>query len=207
MATPVPFVRLGARLAAALSGLLVGTAVVLTAPQTVEPPADDAARFSAFLDEVKTEAVRRGISEAVVTKALDGLEPLPIVLERDRGQAEAVLTIDAYVRSPHPPRCQRSAWPRRAPCSNGGRLRRSRVRGGLGTRVELRSLHRVRPTVQAQRRWLDVAAVFPNELFDALRIVDRGYIDYSSLRGLGRGDGAAAVHAVELSQVRRRFRR
>ena len=46
MATPAPFLRLGARLAAALSGLLVGTAVVLTAPQTVEPAADDAARFA-----------------------------------------------------------------------------------------------------------------------------------------------------------------
>ena len=75
MATPVPFARLGVRLAAALAGLVLGAAVVLMAQAPVEPPAADAARFAAFLDELKTEAVRRGISEAVAARALDGLEP------------------------------------------------------------------------------------------------------------------------------------
>ena len=47
---------------------------------------------------LKTEAVERGISREVAARALDGLTPLPVVVERDRGQAEAVLSIDAYVR-------------------------------------------------------------------------------------------------------------
>ena len=58
----------------------------------------DQAQFTAFLAELKTEAVDRGISAAVAARALDGLAPLPVVVERDRGQAETVLSIDDYVR-------------------------------------------------------------------------------------------------------------
>ena len=60
----------------------------------------------------------------------------------------------------------------------------------------------VRPTVQALatlafdgRR----GTLFRNELFDALRIVERGHASLDEPEGLvGRRDGAAAVHAVEL---------
>ena len=84
--------------------LVVSACLALAAPaglagQVQDPaaPPDDPARFAAFVAELKDEAVRRGISEAVAAEALDGLEPLPVVVERDRGQAEVVLTIDEYV--------------------------------------------------------------------------------------------------------------
>ena len=48
------------------------------------------------------------------------------------------------------------------------------------------------------------ADYFRAELFDALRIVQRGHIDVTAdARVLGGSDGATAVHALELSQVRR----
>ena len=55
--------------------------------------------------------MRRGISEAVAAQAFDGLEPLPVVVQRDRGQAEAVLSIDTYVRRRLTPATIRKAQP------------------------------------------------------------------------------------------------
>ncbi len=197
MATPVPFARFGARLAAALSGLVLGTAVVLSAQGPVEPPADDAARFAAFLDELKTEAVRRGISEAVAARALDGLEPLPVVLERDRGQAEAVLSIDAYVRQRLTPATIRRA--RAMASTHRGVLERVGKAYGVqprylvavwGLESNFGRFTGVRPTVQALatlafdgRR----GELFRSELFDALRIVERGHIDLARLKGSWAG--------------------
>ncbi len=197
MATPAPFARPGARLAAALFALVLGAAVVLPAQAPVEPPADDAARFAAFLDDLKTEAVRRGISEAVAATALDGLEPLPIVLERDRGQAEAVLTIDTYVRQRLTPatvrQAQRMATTHRAVLERVGKAYGVQPRylvAVWGLESNFGRFTGVRPTVQALatlafdgRR----GELFRNELFDALRIVDRGHIDLARLKGSWAG--------------------
>ena len=76
-------------------------ALVVAAPRAAQAPTPtpiDPAQFAEFLEGLKTEAVERGISREVAARALDGLTPLPVVVERDRGQAEAVLSIDAYVR-------------------------------------------------------------------------------------------------------------
>jgi membrane-bound lytic murein transglycosylase B len=197
MAPPVPFARPGARLAAALFALVLGAAVGPAAQGPVEPPADDAARFAAFLDDLKTEAVRRGISEAVAARALDGLEPLPVVLERDRGQAEAVLSIDTYVRQRLTPatvrRARRMATTHRAVLERVGKAYGVQPRylvAVWGLESNFGRFTGVRPTVQALatlafdgRR----GELFRNELFDALRIVDRGHIDLPRLKGSWAG--------------------
>jgi membrane-bound lytic murein transglycosylase B len=160
-----------------------------------EPPSRDP--FPAFVEGLKTEALGRGVSAAVVERALTGLEPSPTVIERDQTQAEIVLTVDQYVAR---------------------RLTRSFVRSG----VQMMSTHRtllrevsgkysvpprvivaiwglesnygrfsgVRPTIQALatlawegRR----GAFFRGELMDALAIVDKGYIELESLRGSWAG--------------------
>ena len=54
--------------------------------------------FGPWLDGVRQEALDRGISPATVGKAFDGLTPLEVVVQRDRSQAETVLTVDEYVR-------------------------------------------------------------------------------------------------------------
>ena len=46
---------------------------------------------------MRAEALTRGIREATLDRALDGLEPVPIVIERDRTQAELVQTLDQYL--------------------------------------------------------------------------------------------------------------
>lgn len=160
-------------------------------------PADQAATFAAFLGELKDEAVRRGITEAVATRALDGLEPLPIVVERDRGQAEAVLSIDSYVRRRLTPGTLRKA--QRMAATHAALLKKVSAAYGVppkylvavwGIESNFGAFTGVRPTVQALatlaydgRR----GELFRNELFDALRIVDRGHIGLDRMKGSWAG--------------------
>jgi membrane-bound lytic murein transglycosylase B len=62
------------------------------------PAVVDAAAFSTFLDDIRQEALKRGISKATVDRALGGLQPEPTALERDRAQAEFTLDLQAYLR-------------------------------------------------------------------------------------------------------------
>jgi membrane-bound lytic murein transglycosylase B len=55
-----------------------------------------AASFEAWLDEFRAEARAAGISEATLAVALDGLEPIPRVVELDRRQPSARLTWQTY---------------------------------------------------------------------------------------------------------------
>jgi membrane-bound lytic murein transglycosylase B len=163
------------------------------------PPAPEAARpdFSEFIAALKEQALAAGVSAATVDRALSGLEPLEIVVERDRSQAEVVLSIEEYVQR---------------------RLTRSFVR----TAVEKHRQHRehlsvvskkygitpnvvvaiwgmesnfgrftgTRPTIQAvatlawegRRR-----AFFTQELIAALQIVDKGYIELDQMKGSWAG--------------------
>ena len=54
--------------------------------------------FSVFLADLKSQAIARGIRAETAERALTSLEPLEIVIERDRTQAETVLTIDQYLQ-------------------------------------------------------------------------------------------------------------
>ena len=182
-------VRVGARQTAG--------AIPAPADEAAPAPADDAARFAAFVGELKEEAVRRGISEAVAARALDGLEPLPVVVERDRGQAEVVLTIDEYVKRRLTPATVRRA--QRMAATHRTLLRKVAAEYGVQPRYLLAvwglesnfgAFTGVRPTVQALatlafdgRR----AELFRNELFDALRIVERGHIGLDRLKGSWAG--------------------
>ncbi len=49
-------------------------------------------------ERVRAEALTRGIRQATIDEAFTGLEPLPVVVERDRTQAELVLTLDRYLQ-------------------------------------------------------------------------------------------------------------
>ena len=182
----------------ALVGAGVLALTVATGPRRAagqEPPARDP--FPVFVEGLKTEALSRGVSAAVVERALNGLEPSPTVIERDQTQAEIVLTVDQYVAR---------------------RLTRGFVRTGVQMMTKHRSLlgevsakygvsprvivavwglesnygrfSGVRPTIQALatlawegRR----GAFFRGELMDALTIVDKGYIELESLRGSWAG--------------------
>ena len=154
--------------------------------------------FSDFLNGVRDEARTRGIREEVIQSALAGIdEPLPVILERDRAQAEIVLPLENYLD-------------RRltAKLIGAGReqLARNRAladkvseRYGVPSTILLAvwgiesnygRFSGVRPTVAAlatlawdPRR----SAFFRGELFDALEILNRGDIDVDELRGSWAG--------------------
>jgi membrane-bound lytic murein transglycosylase B len=167
-------------------------AAALTQSDTARPS------FSEWLAGVRAEAVARGIKPEIVDAALEGVEePLPVILERDRAQAETVFSLEHYVSrqltrkmiltgrdafARHrdlidevgaaygvPPRIIAAIWGIE---SNYGRF------------------SGVRPTVAAlatlawdPRR----STFFRGELFDALQIVNRGDIDLAHLRGSWAG--------------------
>ena len=56
------------------------------------------ASFEAWLTQLRQEAAAEGISAATLDQALDGLEPIPEVIERDRKQPEGRLTFRDYNR-------------------------------------------------------------------------------------------------------------
>src|SRR2546425_3527165 len=71
--------------------------------------ADARPSFADFLAGIRTEALSRGIREEVVTGALADIdEPLPVVLERDRAQAEIVFSLEKYLARRLTPRLLRT---------------------------------------------------------------------------------------------------
>src|SRR6266480_2225106 len=65
---------------------------------TAQPPDTARPSFAEWLDGVRKEALARGIRQEVVDEALGGVdEPLPVVIERDRAQAETVLSLEKYL--------------------------------------------------------------------------------------------------------------
>ena len=183
---------LGTVLALIVIGATLGAQTVVPAPAEVPRP-----DFAEFLAKLKEQALANGVSAATLDAALTGLEPLEVVVERDRTQAETVLTIDQYLQR---------------------RLTRAFVRSATGhAKTHRRSLAAIatkydvpdnlivaiwgmesnfgrftgtRPTIQALatlawegRR----GAFFTSELMHALQILDKGYIDLASMKGSWAG--------------------
>lgn len=165
----------------------------------VAVPAPPAARpeFPAFVAQLKEQALAKGVSAATVEAALTGLEPLEVVIERDRTQAETVLTIDQYVARRLTPRFVRTA---REQAKSHRRLL-TQVSDKFGPPASLLvavwgmesnfgRFTGTRPVVQALatlawdgRR----GAFFTSELMDALQIVDKGYIRLGEMQGSWAG--------------------
>ena len=53
--------------------------------------------FSGWLDGVRAEARANGISQNTIDIALNGIEPLPRVIELDRNQPESTLRFEDYM--------------------------------------------------------------------------------------------------------------
>ena len=97
------------RLLVLLSSLLI---VITAAGAAAQTPAQEAAAppaFEEFLAALRAEALSKGISQRTVDAALGSIEPLPVVVERDRTQAEITLTLDQYLARRIPPRAVRTA--------------------------------------------------------------------------------------------------
>jgi membrane-bound lytic murein transglycosylase B len=132
-----------------------------------------------------------------VTRAFEGLQPLPVVVERDRAQAEAVLSVDEYVRRRLTPKLVRTAREQAARFKDT--LARVSARYGVQSRflVAVWGLESnfgrfigTRPTVQALATlaWEGRRGeFFKGELLDALTIADRGDIELDRMKGSWAG--------------------
>ena len=209
---------------------LLGIAVSLIPAQLLQPAAraqseaprpPDAPRpsFTEFLAGIRTEALARGIRPEILDEALAHIdEPSTVVIERDRTQAETVLSLDQYVEQRVTSKSV--ATGREMLARHHDLLEQVSARYGVspslivgiwGFESNYGRFSGVRPTIAAlatlawdPRR----SALFRAELFDALDILNRGDIELAAAQGLvGRRDGPGAVHAVQLPEVRRGLRR
>ena len=164
-----------------------------TTPETETRPS-----FAEWLDGVRTEAAARGIRPEVTEQALaDVTEPVPVVIERDRSQAEAVLSLEAYVARQLTPERVRTG--REMVAKYKSTLDKvattygvppSIVGGIWGLESNFGRFSGVRPTIAALatlaydgRR----GRYFRGELFDALRILDHGDVPVADLKGSWAG--------------------
>ncbi|MBP6818526.1 MAG: lytic murein transglycosylase [Ferrovibrio sp.] len=177
-----------------------------TAPAPVAaPPAQEArlpatfdrASFQKFLEDLRQEALGKGIKPAVVTQALTNVEPVARVLERDRNQAEFKIDFATYRdRVITPANVERGRRLRdqhrellgQVAQRYGVQARFILAIWGIETRygavkADVPLFNSLATLAYDQRR----AAFFRNELFAALQMLDRGYIDYPSMKGSWAG--------------------
>lgn len=183
------------KLAFVLAALL-GATLAAQQPEAQAPESRPA--FADWLEGVRSEALTRGIRQEIVDQALSNIEePMPIVLERDRTQAETVLSLERYV--------QRQLTTARL---RTGRQRIEQHRQALdavseaygvpvriiagiwGMESNFGRFSGIRPTVAAlatlaydPRR----ATFFRGELFNALEILNRGDIPFEAMKGSWAG--------------------
>ena len=184
------------RLATLCSLVLLSAA---SSAQTVIPAPGETPRpeFSEFVAKLKEQAREKGVSAATVEAALTGLEPLAVVVERDRTQAETVLTIDQYLQR----RLTRNFVRTGVEKSRAHRKSLAEISKKYGTSSRLivaiwgmesnyGRFTGTRPIVQALatlawdgRR----GAFFTQELISALQILDKGYIELDRMQGSWAG--------------------
>jgi membrane-bound lytic murein transglycosylase B len=76
-----------------LAGLLIWMLIASGGPACAQ-----SGSFDVWLAQFRAEATAEGISAATLDRALDGLQPIPEVIERDRRQPEGRLTFRDYNR-------------------------------------------------------------------------------------------------------------
>ena len=160
-----------------------------------EPPRPS---FADWLNGVRSEALSRGISQEILDQAFGGFEePLPIIIERDRSQAELLTPLEEYVGRRVTPAVVKTG--RELFARHRALLDRVAERYGVpapmivavwGIESNFGRFSGVRPTIQAlatlawdPRR----STLFRSELFDGLEILNRGYIDIGHMRGSWAG--------------------
>src|SRR3982751_2324193 len=186
---------------AALKGCAAVAAALVLVAQAFRPAVsaqEIRPSFSEWLAGVRSEAVARGVKAEIVDEALAGVEePLPVVLERDRSQAETVFSLEHYIARGLTPRLIASG--REAYAAHRDLLDEVGAAYGVppqiiaaiwGIESNYGRFTGVRPTVAAlatlawdPRR----ATFFRGELFDALEILNRGDIDFASMKGSWAG--------------------
>ena len=167
-------------------------------PPPPTPPDPPRPSFSEWLAGVRAEAIERGIREDIVNKALSTVEePVTSVLERDRTQAEHVLSLESYLSRRLTPAIVKTGRQKMAShrslldnVAKQYHVPASTLVAIWGAESNFGRFSGVRPTVPAlatlafdPRR----ATLFRRELFSALEILDKGHIELAEMRGSWAG--------------------
>ena len=155
--------------------------------------------FAEWLTAVRAEAIARGVREEIVDAALaDVTEPQPVILERDRAQAETVFSLEKYLARILKPKLIQGG--RTAFAAHKELLDKISERYGVPSRIVVAvwgmesnygRFSGVQPTIPVlttlawdPRR----AALFRQELFGALDILNRGDIGIEQIHGAAIND-------------------
>jgi membrane-bound lytic murein transglycosylase B len=179
-----------------VSLLIAAPAVRSQSPLPVAPVATPRP-FDEWLVELRAEAIERGISAELVDRAFATVEPVKQIIERDRTQAEFALDLEAYLKRRLTPQTVRLA--QRMHTRHRTLLKKVEKQYSVSSQVlvsvwglesNFGRFAGVRPTIPAlvtlaydPRR----GAMFRNELFSALEIVNRGDIELERLKGSWAG--------------------
>jgi membrane-bound lytic murein transglycosylase B len=199
MPRPSTLIRIAGGVAAAwLAAAILVTAAHWDQGSAQTVPASPAPQaFQEWLAGVRAEALARGIGATTVAAALADVSPLPVVVERDRTQAELTLNLDLYLKRRLTPAVVRSA--RSMAHTHRALLRRVESTYGVpgsvvtaiwGLESNFGRFTGVRPTIPALATLAHDGrrvALFREELFAALTILDRGDVSLDRLRGSWAG--------------------
>ena len=161
------------------------------------PPANAAPNFEKWLEGVRAEALKRGIKPEIVAKALTGFKPIRRIIERDRNQPEFKKTLAQYQSRVVTPR--NISVGRKKAARHGALLDAVSKKYGVQKRfilaiwgIETRygAITANVPLIPALATLAFDArrsTFFRRQLFAALQIVNRGYMDLSGLFGSWAG--------------------
>ena len=173
----------------------LGLAISATAAQAVVPCGSG--NFQSWLDDFKTEAASKGISQATITSSLNGVTLDQSVLSRDHSQKVFNQSFEEFSGRMVPPRLTRGANMLKQYGSVLSRIEDTYGVPGevlvaiwgletdfgvnIGKFPTLRSL----ATLAYDCRRTEL---FRGELLDALRIIDRGDLSAAEMRGAWAGE-------------------
>jgi membrane-bound lytic murein transglycosylase B len=191
---------LGVSFRAVVGALLIASATLLAQDRGVpapEPVADPELDFSAWLTDLVAEARSRGFSDDLIAQTLSNLEPLPHVIQSDRNQAELNPGFGRYLSGRLTSAMIRQG--RTMAAQHRTLLNRIEAEYGVPRRILLAiwgiesrygRLTGRTPVFQALATlaWEPRRAdFFRGELFNALMMVDRRYIDARTMTGSWAG--------------------
>ena len=173
----------------------IGLAVAATSANAAVPCGSGS--FQAWIDDFKTEAASKGISQATITASLNGITLDQGVLSRDHSQKVFDQTFEQFSGRMVPPRLARGANMMKQYGSVLSRIEETYGVPGevlvaiwgletdfgvnIGKFPTLRSLATL--AYDCRR-----SEMFRGELLDALRIIDRGDLKPAELRGAWAGE-------------------
>ena len=177
--------------------MLIRRTLLLSAPAALATPAVAAGSFDAFLQGIRADARKAGISAHTLDAAFAGVSPNQKVIERDRRQAEFSMTWQRYRNLVITD--QRIEEGRRAVAANRDLLRRVSDRYGVSPRVitGIWGLESSYGAIQGDYRVVEATATlawegrratyFRGELMAALKILEQGNITPARMLGSWAG--------------------